>query len=161
MAKKKKAHKPDLATIAQNKRAKHEYVIEKEFEAGLSLQGWEVKSLRAGKVNISNSYVLLKDSEAYLFGADFQPLTLASLHVVCNPIRTRKLLFNKSELNSLFSYVNREGYTIIALSLYWKKAWVKVKIGIAKGKKEYDKRTNIKEREWQLDKARIMKHNSQ
>ncbi|TCL06817.1 MULTISPECIES: SsrA-binding protein SmpB [Sodalis] len=155
---KKKAQKPGSATIALNKRARHEYFIEEEFEAGLSLQGWEVKSLRAGKANISDSYVLLKDGEAFLFGATFQPLAVASTHVVCDPTRTRKLLLNHRELSTLFGRVNREGYTVVALSLYWKNAWIKVRIGVAKGKKEYDKRTDIKEREWQVDKARIMKH---
>ncbi|PXY92514.1 SsrA-binding protein SmpB [Gilliamella apis] len=155
---KKKSHKPGSATIALNKRARHEYFIEEEIEAGLSLQGWEVKSLRAGKANISDSYVLLKNGEAWLFGATITPLNVASTHVVCEPMRTRKLLLNERELNSLFGKINRQGYTVVALSLYWKNAWAKVKIGVAKGKKEYDKRTDIKERQWQVDKARIMKN---
>ncbi|PHM46295.1 SsrA-binding protein [Xenorhabdus mauleonii] len=155
---KKKAHKPGSATIAMNKRARHEYFIEEEFEAGLSLQGWEVKSLRAGKANISESYVLLKDGDAYLFGATITPLNVASSHVVCDPTRSRKLLLNKRELDSLYGRINREGYTIVALSMYWKNAWSKLKIGVAKGKKEHDKRSDIKEREWKLDKARIMKN---
>ena len=140
---KKKAYKPGSATIALNKRARHEYFIEEEFEAGLSLQGWEVKSLRAGKANIGDS---------------FTPLTVASSHYVCDPTRTRKLLLNQRELDSLYGRINREGYTVVALSLYWKNAWCKVKIGVAKGKKQPDKRTDVKEREWQLDKARIMKN---
>ncbi|MGL9750827.1 MAG: SsrA-binding protein SmpB [Symbiopectobacterium sp.] len=155
---KKKAYKPGSATIAQNKRARHEYFIEEEFEAGLALQGWEVKSLRAGKANISDSYVLLHSGEAFLFGATFQPLLASSSHVVCDPTRTRKLLLNKRELDSLYGRVNREGYTVVALSLYWKNAWSKVNIGVTKGKKEHDKRSDIKEREWQTDKARIMKN---
>ncbi|MCX8578322.1 SsrA-binding protein SmpB [Gilliamella sp. B2717] len=155
---KKKSHKPGSATIALNKRARHEYFIEEEIEAGLSLQGWEVKSLRAGKVNISDSYVLLKDGEAWLFGATITPLNVASTHVVCDPMRNRKLLLNERELNSLFGQINQKGYTVVTLSLYWKNAWAKVKIGVAKGKKEYDKRTDIKERQWQVDKARIMKN---
>ncbi|MEC5318288.1 SsrA-binding protein SmpB [Brenneria populi subsp. brevivirga] len=155
---KKKAYKPGSATIAQNKRARHEYFIEEEFEAGLSLQGWEVKSLRAGKANISDSYVTFRDGEAYLFGATITPLNVASSHVVCDPTRTRKLLLNKRELNSLLGRTSREGYTVVALSMYWKNAWSKVKIGVAKGKKDHDKRDDIKEREWKLDKARIMKN---
>ncbi|PKH21945.1 SsrA-binding protein [Enterobacterales bacterium CwR94] len=155
---KKKAHKPGSATIAQNKRARHEYFIEEEFEAGLSLQGWEVKSMRAGKANISDSYILLRDGEAFLFGATIQPLLGASTHVVCDPTRNRKLLLKQRELDSLIGRVNREGYTVVALSLYWKNAWAKLKIGVAKGKREHDKRDDIKEREWKLDKARIMKH---
>ncbi|MBC8653176.1 SsrA-binding protein SmpB, partial [Providencia vermicola] len=130
---KKKPYKPGSATIAMNKRARHEYSIEEEFEAGLSLQGWEVKSLRAGKANIGDSYVLLRDGEAYLFGANFTPLTVASSHVVCDPTRSRKLLLNQRELDTLYGKVNREGYTVIALSLYWKNAWCKVKIGVARG----------------------------
>jgi SsrA-binding protein len=155
---KKKAHQPGSATIAKNKRARFEYFIEEEIEAGISLQGWEVKSLRAGQVNLSNSYVLFHDGEAYLFGSILTPLSVASSHVVCDLIRTRKLLLNKRELDSLISRVNRAGYTVVALSMYWKNAWCKVKIGIAKGKKEYDKRDDIKDREWQKAKSRIMKH---
>ncbi|AUH02065.1 SsrA-binding protein SmpB [Pectobacteriaceae bacterium CE70] len=155
---KKKAYKPGSATIAQNKRARHEYFIEEEFEAGLTLQGWEVKSLRAGKANISDSYVTFMNGEAYLFGATITPLNVASSHVVCDPTRSRKLLLNKRELDSLIGRVSREGYTVVALSMYWKNAWSKVKIGVAKGKREHDKRDDIKEREWKLDKARIMKN---
>lgn len=154
----KKAHKPGSATIAMNKRARHEYFIEEEFEAGLSLQGWEVKSLRAGKANISDSYVILRQGEAFLFGSTFQPLAVASSHVVCDPTRSRKLLLSKRELDRLIGQVNRDGYTLVALSLYWKNAWCKLKLGVAKGKKEHDKRDSIKDREWQVDKARIMKN---
>jgi len=155
---KKKSNKPGSATIALNKRARHEYFIEEEFEAGLALQGWEVKSLRAGKANISDSYVTLIEGEAYLFGSHFIPLNVASTHVVCDPTRTRKLLLNQRELDNLYGLVKRDGYTVVALSLYWKNAWCKVRIGVAKGKKQHDKRSDLKEREWQLDKARIMKN---
>ncbi|SPY95734.1 SsrA-binding protein (small protein B) [Proteus mirabilis] len=154
---KKKSHKPGSATIALNKRARHEYFIEDEIEAGLSLQGWEVKSLRAGKANISDSYVIMRDGEAYLFGATITPLNVASTHVVCDPTRTRKLLLKQRELANLYGQINRDGYTVVALSLYWKNAWCKIKIGVAKGKKDHDKRDTIKDREWKLDKARIMK----
>ncbi|MTD28481.1 SsrA-binding protein SmpB [Erwinia sorbitola] len=157
---KKKAHKPGSATIAMNKRARHEYFIEEEFEAGLSLQGWEVKTLRAGKANISDSYIMLRDGEAYLFGSTFQPLSVASSHYVCDPTRSRKLLLKKRELDTLIGKANRDGYTIVALSMYWKNAWAKLKIGLAKGKKEHDKRDDIKDREWKLDKARIMKNSN-
>lgn len=156
---KKKSHKPRSATIiALNKRARHEYFIEDEIEAGLSLQGWEVKSLRAGKANISDSYVIMRDGEAYLFGATITPLNVASTHVVCDPTRTRKLLLKQRELANLYGQINRDGYTVVALSLYWKNAWCKIKIGVAKGKKDHDKRDTIKDREWKLDKARIMKN---
>lgn len=155
---KKKAHKPGSATIAMNKRARHEYFIEGEVEAGIALQGWEVKSLRAGKVNIADSYVTFRNGEAFLFGATITPLSVASSHVVSDPTRTRKLLLNKRELDSLFGKVNRNGFTVIALSMYWKNAWTKVKIGLAKGKKDHDKRDDIKNREWAVDRARIMKN---
>lgn len=158
--KKKIAYKSNVVIIAKNKRARYEYCIKQELEAGVVLQGWEVKSLRYGKVNISDSYVLFKSGEAYLLGATFQPLTLVSSHVVCEPMRARKLLLNKDELDFLVGRVNREGYTIIALSIHWKKIWVKINIGVAKGKKKYNKCNDIKKREWQVDKARIMKYTS-
>ena len=154
----KKKLKPGSNTIALNKRARHDYFIEDEIEAGLELQGWEVKSMRAGKANISDSYVIFKNGEAFLFGASIQPLNVASTHIVCDPTRTRKLLLNKRELASLFGKANRDGFTIVALSLYWKSAWAKVKIGLAKGKKQQDKREDIKEREWKVAKERIMKN---
>lgn len=154
----KKKVKPNSNTIALNKRARHDYFIEDEIEAGLELQGWEVKSMRVGKANISDSYVIFKNGEAFLFGASIQPLNVASTHIVCDPTRTRKLLLNKRELASLFGKANRDGFTIVALSLYWKSAWAKVKIGLAKGKKQQDKRDDIKEREWKVTKDRIMKN---
>lgn len=154
----KKKAKVASNTIALNKRARHEYFIEDEIEAGLELQGWEVKSLRAGKVNIGDSYVIFRNGEAFLFGALVTPLSVASTHIVCDPTRTRKLLLSKRELDSLYGKVNRDGFTVVALSLYWKGAWAKVKIGLAKGKKQHDKRDDIKDREWQRDKARIMKN---
>ncbi|AVQ88302.1 MULTISPECIES: SsrA-binding protein SmpB [Gammaproteobacteria] len=158
MTKKNANKKAGSSTIALNKRARHEYFIENDMEAGLSLQGWEVKSLRAGKANISESYVLLKDGEAFLFGSTINPLSVASSHVVCDPTRTRKLLLKQRELDVLYGSVNRDGYTLMPLSLYWKGPWVKVKIGLAKGKKLHDKRADIKDREWQVAKERIMKH---
>ena len=154
----KKKVKVGSNTIALNKRARHEYFIEDEIEAGLELQGWEVKSMRAGKANISDSYIIFKNGEAYLFGATIQPLSLASTHVVCDPTRTRKLLLNKRELDNLFGKSSRDGFTIVALSLYWKGPWAKIKIGLAKGKKQHDKRDDIKEREWKVAKERIMKN---
>lgn len=155
---KKKAHKFDSTTITLNKKAHYEYFISEEIEAGLALYGWEVKALRAGKANISDSYILLNNGEAYLFGVTINPLNVAYFYAESDLMRTRKLLLNQCELNSLFGKINREGQTAVALSLYWKNAWCKVKIGIAKGKKEHDRRFNIKDREWKLDKARIMKN---
>lgn len=154
----KKKPKKSENTIARNKTASFEYTIENRLEAGLELQGWEVKSLRAGKVNITESYVFIKNGEAFMSGAQIMPLDAASTHVVCNPTRIRKLLLNKRELEVLASKVERQGYTIVATSMYWKQAWVKVNIGLAKGKKEHDKRSDVKDREWKIDKERMMKH---
>ena len=156
----KKKVKLGSNTIALNKRARHDYFIEDEIEAGLELQGWELKSMRAGKVNISDSYVIFKNGEAFLFGSMIQPLSVASTHIVCDPSRTRKLLLKQRELDSLFGKTNRDGFTLIALSLYWKGAWAKIKIGLAKGKKQHDKRDDIKEREWRVAKDRIMKNSN-
>ena len=156
----KKKVKLGSNTIALNKRARHDYFIEDEIEAGLELQGWEVKSMRAGKVNISDSYVIFKNGEAFLFGSMIQPLSVASTHIIGDPSRTRKLLLKQRELDSLFGKTNRDGFTLIALSLYWKGAWAKIKIGLAKGKKQHDKRDDIKEREWRVAKDRIMKNSN-
>lgn len=144
-------------TIAQNRRARHDYHIEERFEAGLVLQGWEVKSLRAGKAQINDSYVHLKKGEAWLFNALITPLNTVSTHYVAEPSRNRKLLLNQRELNQLFGAVNREGYTLIPLSLYWKNNRVKVEIALAKGKKLYDKRETEKQRDWDRQKQRLMR----
>jgi SsrA-binding protein len=158
MAKKRSKPKNNENTIARNKRASHDFHLEDKFEAGLELQGWEVKSLRAGKANIADSYIFLKDGEAWLLGATFPPLLAASSHVVCDPMRYRKLLLNRRELDNLFGKVDRQGYSIIPISLYWKKAWVKISFALAKGKKDHDKRDDVKNREWQVEKGRMMKH---
>lgn len=145
------------SSIALNKKAGFEYFLEQKFEAGLVLEGWEVKSLRAGKVNLSDAHVIIKRGEAFLLGSQINPLPTASTHSIPDPTRTRKLLLNKKELDQLIGSVERQGYTIVPVSLYWKKNKVKIKIALAKGKKEHDKRGSIKEREWQRDKARILK----
>ncbi|MCL9682932.1 SsrA-binding protein SmpB [Legionella maioricensis] len=147
------------SSIALNRKAGFEYFIEEQFEAGLVLEGWEVKSLRAGKVNLSDAHVIIKYGEAFLLGAQINPLPTASTHSIPDPIRTRKLLLNKKELSHLVGSVERQGYTIVPLSLYWKKNKIKVKVALAKGKKEHDKRDTIKDREWQRDKSRLMKKN--
>ncbi|MDD1792753.1 SsrA-binding protein SmpB [Enterovibrio sp. ZSDZ42] len=157
MVKKNSKNKAGSNTIAQNRQARHEYFIEDDVEVGLELQGWEVKALRAGKVNISESYVFFRDGEAFMSGATITPLNVASTHVVADPTRVRKLLLKRRELDTLIGKVNREGYTVIALSMYWKQSWAKLKIGLAKGKKLHDKRDASKDRDWQRDKARIMK----
>lgn len=145
------------STIVLNRKAGFDYFIENQFEAGLVLEGWEVKSLRAGKINISDAHVIMKNNEAFLLGAQINPLMTASTHTIPDPTRTRKLLLNKKELNQLIGSVERQGYTIVPLSLYWKKNKIKIKIALAKGKKEHDKRDSIKDRDWQRDRSRIMK----
>lgn len=151
------APKHSDATIALNRKAGFDYSFEEHYEAGIVLEGWEVKSLRAGKINLSDAHVIIKYGEALLIGAQIQPLQTASTHSIPDPTRTRKLLLNKKELNHLIGSVERQGYTIIPLSLYWKKNKIKIKIALAKGKKEHDKRETIKEREWQRNRARILK----
>tara|TARA_B100001094_G_C18195886_1_gene810897 strand:- start:1707 stop:2192 length:486 start_codon:yes stop_codon:yes gene_type:complete len=160
MKKNKSKKQNQSSTIALNKRARHEYHIEETIEAGLALQGWEVKSLRAGKINLSEAYVLLKDNQASLFGCTITPLNVASTHVVADPMRTRKLLMHRREIDRIQGLVERKGYAIIATAMYWKKSYVKVEIGIGKGKKDHDKRADLKDKEWQRDKARLLKHSS-
>jgi SsrA-binding protein len=144
-------------SIALNKRARFEYFIEERFEAGIALEGWEVKSLREGRVQFADSYVLLKDREAFLFGAQIQPLPTASTHTVQDPTRTRKLLLHRRQIDMLIGAVERKGYTVVPTAMYWFEGKVKVEIGLAKGKKEHDKRTVTKERDWDREKGRIMK----
>ncbi len=143
--------------IAGNKKAYHDYFIEDHYEAGLALQGWEVKSLRAGRAHLKESYVLLRDGEAFLFGCHLSPLNTASTHVIADPTRTRKLLLHKAEIGQMIGSVERKGYTLIPLALYWKRNRVKLDIGLARGKKEYDKRATEKDRDWDRDKQRLMR----
>jgi SsrA-binding protein len=145
------------ARIAENRRARHDYFIEDTFEAGLVLEGWEVKSLRAGKAQLTETYVHVKNGEAWLIGAHISPLISASTHVTANPTRTRKLLLNRKELDRLVGAVERKGYTLIALNLHWSKGKVKLDLGLAKGKKQHDKRATEKARDWERQKARILK----
>src|SRR5690606_10398186 len=146
------------SSVAENRQARHEYFIEDTYEAGLVLQGWEVKSLRAGRAQLKEAYVFIKDAEAFLFGAHISPLPTASTHVIADPIRTRKLLLNRAELDRLIGAVERRGYTLVPLELYWKQGRAKLKIGLAKGKKEHDKRATEKDRDWQRERSRLMKH---
>ncbi len=147
----------DSASIALNKKAGFEYFLEDQFEAGLVLEGWEIKSLRAGKINLSDAHVIIKYGEAFLLGAQIQPLPTAAVHRFPEANRTRKLLLNRRELDQLIGSVERQGYTIVPLSLYRKRNKVKIKIALAKGKKSHDKRDTVKDRDWQRDRARIMK----
>jgi SsrA-binding protein len=145
------------ASIVVNKKARFDYSVEDEYEAGLVLQGWEIKSLRAGRVNITDAHILVKRGEAWLLGAQIQALPTASTHSLPDPTRTRKLLLKRRELDGLIGLVERQGYTIVPLSLYWKNNKIKIKIALAKGKKTHDKRASVKERDWQRDRQRIMK----
>ena len=152
------ADKDDSAgRIAVNRRARYDYFIEERFEAGVALQGWEVKSLRAGRLQLQEAYVLLKDDEAWLFGAHVSPLPTASTHVQPDPTRSRKLLLHRRQIDSLVGAVDRKGRTIVPLAMYWKNGRAKLEIGLAKGKKEHDKRAETRERDWQREKARVMK----
>lgn len=145
------------STIALNKKARHEYFIEERFEAGLALEGWEVKSLRAGRVQIADSYVIVKDGEAWLLGAHITPLPTASTHIRPDPTRTRKLLLHRHELNKLIGAVERKGYALIPTAMYWKRGRAKLEVGLAKGKKAHDKRATERERDWNREKQRILK----
>ena len=155
MAVKKK--KSESNTIALNKKATFDYTIEEQFEAGIALQGWEVKSLREGRAQLKESYVVVIRGEIFLVGAYFSPLRSTSTHIVANPTKDRKLLLHKKEISNLIGATEREGYTIVPLSLYWKRGRVKIKIALAKGKKQYDKRQAIKQRQWDRDKRRLLK----
>ncbi|MEW8458993.1 MAG: SsrA-binding protein SmpB [Candidatus Thiodiazotropha endolucinida] len=157
MAKKAKKKNSGGATIALNKKANHDFFIEERYEAGIALQGWEVKSLREGRVQIKESYITIKEGEAFLFGAHIVPLSTASTHIHPDPTRTRKLLLHRSELNKLIGLVERKGYTLVPTAMYWKKGLAKLEIGLAKGKKMHDKRTTEKDRDRKREKERLFK----
>jgi SsrA-binding protein len=144
-------------TIAVNKRARFEYHIEDRLEAGIALQGWEVKALRDGRVQFADSYVLLKDNEAWLFGCQINPLPTVSTHVTPDPTRTRKLLLHRREIDRLVGAIDRRGYTAVPIAMYWSRGRAKVEIGLARGKREHDKRRTQKDRDWERQKSRIMK----
>ena len=157
MAKKPKK-KPNDNTIARNRKARHDYTIEDTFEAGLVLEGWELKSLRAGKVQINDSYIMTKNGELEWVAGTITPLITTSTHINANPTRSRKLLMHRYEIDRLIGLMERKGYTLVPLALYWKKnGRVKIDIGLAKGKKTHDKRAALKERDWQREKARSLK----
>jgi SsrA-binding protein len=155
---KKKTKRPSGNMIAVNRRARHDYFIEDQFEAGLALEGWEVKSLRAGNAQLTEAYVNLKKGEAWLVGAHFSPLKTTSTHITAVPTRARKLLLHRHELDRLTGAVERKGYALIPLDLHWHKGRAKLSIGLGKGKKQHDKRSDRKDRDWQRQKERILKH---
>jgi SsrA-binding protein len=143
--------------IAVNRRARHDYFIEETLEAGVVLQGWEVKSLRAGRLQLAEAYVLLKGAEAWLIGAHVSPLPTASTQTRADPTRTRKLLLHRRQIDSLVGQVERRGRALVPLAMYWKEGRAKLEVGLARGKKEHDKRADTRERDWQREKARILK----
>lgn len=145
------------SSIARNKKAWHDYFIEEEFEAGLVLEGWEVKSLRSGAAQLRESYVIIRNNEMFLFGAHFSPLNTVSTHIRPDPTRSRKLLLHRMQIDKLKGAVDRRGYTLVPLKLYWKSGNVKLRIGLAKGKKQHDKRASIREREWNREQHRLLK----
>lgn len=153
----KKTEKSSGSNIAQNKKAWHDYFIEDKYEAGLALLGWEVKSLRGARAQLKESYVVVENSEVWLIGAHISPLTSASTHVRADPTRKRKLLLHTEEISKLIGAVERKGYTLVPLSLYWKKGKAKLEIGLAKGKQQHDKRATLKDRERARDAQRAMK----
>ena len=152
--KKDDSHGP---VIAQNRKAWHDYFIEDKYEAGLALQGWEVKSLRAGRAQLKEGYVVIEHNEAFLVGTHFSPLTSTSTHIKANPTRTRKLLLHREELNKLIGATERKGYTLIPLQLYWQHGRAKLEIGLAKGKQAHDKRADLKKRESDREMQRVLK----
>jgi SsrA-binding protein len=151
---------PVTKTIALNKRAKFEYHLEQRHEAGLALQGWELKSIRAGRANITDGYALIQHGELFLIGAQFTPLVQASTHVVANDRRTRKLLLHRREIDQLIGKVQREGYTVVPTAMYWKGNKVKLEIALAKGKQDHDKRDAAKDRDWAREKQRTMRRHN-
>ena len=158
MATKKTKQNTSGSTIALNKKARHDFSIEDRFEAGMVLEGWEVKSLRGGKTQLVDSYVIIKNGEAWLLGCLINPLLAASTHIHPDATRTRKLLLHREELNKLIGAVERKGYTVVPLAMYWKHGRAKLEIGLAKGKKEHDKRATEKDRDWAREKQRILRH---
>jgi SsrA-binding protein len=148
---------PAQRVIAENRRARHDYFIEERFEAGLALEGWEVKAMRAGRAQLAEAYVYVRNGEAFMTGAHISPLATASTHKIADPVRTRKLLLNRGELDRLVGAVERKGFTIVPLELYWKHGRAKLQIGLAKGKQQHDKRASEKDRDWERDRARLLR----
>lgn len=144
-------------SIIDNKKAFHDYFIEERYEAGMSLEGWEVKAIRAGRSNLKEAYVIVRQGEVFLFGAHISPLPAASTHVSPDPVRTRKLLLKGEEISKLIGKVERAGYTLVPLNLHFTRGRIKCEIGLAKGKKQHDKRENEKQRDWQREQQSILK----
>ena len=144
-------------SIVDNKKAFHDYFIEERFEAGMALEGWEVKSIRAGRVQLKEAYVIIRRAELFLIGAHITPLPEASTHIRPDPTRSRKLLMHAAEIAKLIGKVERAGHTLVPLDLHYVRGRVKLNVGLAKGKKQHDKRATEKDREWQRDRQRLLK----
>ena len=144
-------------SIVENRKAFHDYFVEERYEAGIALEGWEVKAIRAGRAQLKEAYVVVKDSELFLIGAHISPLPAASTHVEPDPVRTRKLLLHAEEITRLIGKVEQAGYALVPLNLHYAKGRIKLEIGLAKGKKQYDKRAAEKEREWNREKQRLLR----
>lgn len=147
-------------SIVENRKARHDYFIEEKFEAGIVLEGWEVKAIRAGRVQLAESYVIVRDGELWLLNMHVSPLATASTHIHPNATRTRKLLMHKNEINKLIGKVEIRGYTLVPLNLHFKNGWIKLEFGLGKGKKLHDKRDSARDKDWQREKERIMKHDT-
>ncbi len=147
-------------SIVQNKKAFHDYFIEERFEAGLALEGWEAKAIRAGRAQLKEAYVVVKGAELFLIGAHISPLASTSTHVRADPVRTRKLLFHAAEIAKLIGKVERAGYTLVPLDLHYTRGRIKLSVGLAKGKKQHDKRATMKERDWQREQQRLLRQKS-
>ncbi len=145
-------------SIVDNRKAFHDYFVEERYEAGLVLEGWEVKAIRAGRVQLRDAYVVLKSAEPFVIGMNISPLPTASTHIHPDPTRSRKLLLNADEIRKLIGKVEQRGYTLVPLDLHYTKGRVKLEIGLAKGKKQHDKRQTEREREWQREQQRLMRH---
>jgi SsrA-binding protein len=145
-------------SIVANKKAYHDYFVEEKFEAGLALEGWEVKAIRAGRAQLKEAYVVVKNGEILLIGAHVTPLSTASTHVHADPTRTRKLLMHRKEISRLVGQVERAGYTLVPIDLHFSKGRIKLEIGLAKGKKQYDKRESEKQRDWNREKQRLLRN---
>jgi len=159
MASKKNTKKKNgSSTIAQNRRARHDYFLEDKFEAGIVLEGWEVKSLRDGRLQLNESYIQIDKGEAWLHGAHISPMLSASTHIHPDNIRRRKLLLNRVELNRLIGAVDRKGFTIVPVAMYWKRGRAKLEIALAKGKQQHDKRASAKDADWAREKARVFRN---
>lgn len=149
-----------MTRIADNRKARHDYFIEEEFEAGIVLEGWEVKSIRAGRIQIAESHIIVRDGELFVLNMHISPLETASTHIRPDATRSRKLLMHKREISKLIGRVEQRGYTLVPLNLYYKRGRIKMTVALAKGKKQHDKRDTIKDRDWEREKARIMKHDT-